>query len=211
MATSIVNIPSQYATYVADAAKTLGIPEDVVGAQIQLESDWDPNVVSPAGAEGIAQFEPGTFASYGLGSPFNVTDAFAAYTKYMGALLKQEGGSVQKALEAYNAGPGNLSAGSGYANTILTNAGVSEAITAAGNGINAIASGTASNDQSGGLLSIPGDITGFFSDATDDITSAVSFFHLLFSPTTYLRVGAGLVGIFFFILTLVFLYKESGS
>jgi hypothetical protein len=105
------------------AAAALGISASIVAAQINEESGFNPNAVSPAGAEGIAQFMPGTFAEVGYGSPFNVGDAFNAYTAYMGQLLHQEGGSIQKALEAYNAGPGNLGAGAGYASTILSNAG----------------------------------------------------------------------------------------
>lgn len=124
------SVPSQYQSYVTNAAKALGIPAAVVAAQISDESGFNPNVTSPTGAQGIAQFEPGTWASYGTGSPFNVADAFAAYTKYMGALLKQFKGNVQDALAAYNAGPGNLPAGMGYAHTILSNAGQGYSITA---------------------------------------------------------------------------------
>lgn len=121
----MTNVPQKYQGYVTSAANALGIPAAVVAAQIDLESGFDPNAKSGAGAEGIAQFEPGTFASYGPkgGSPYNVADAFVAYVAYMKDLLHQEGGDLRKALEAYNAGPGNLPAGSGYASTILSNAG----------------------------------------------------------------------------------------
>jgi hypothetical protein len=118
------NIPSEYVSYVQQAAKATGMPESVVCAQINEESGFNPNATSSAGAEGIAQFEPGTFSAEGCsGTPYNASNAFACYSTYMSSLLKSEGGSIQKALEAYNAGPGNLSAGAGYANTILANAG----------------------------------------------------------------------------------------
>ncbi len=127
-----ISVPAAYKSYVAQAAAATGLPQQVVAAQIQLESDWDPNAKSPAGAQGIAQFMPGTFAAYGPkgGSPWVVADAFKAYVAYMKALLKQEGGDIRKALEAYNAGPGNLSAGAGYASTILSRAGQSGSPTA---------------------------------------------------------------------------------
>jgi hypothetical protein len=117
-------IPSEYQTYVTQAAKATGLSQAVICAQINEESGWNPNAQSDAGAEGIAQFEPGTFSGQGCsGTPYNPGDAFACYSKYMSSLLTEEGGSVQKALEAYNAGPGNLAAGAGYADTILSNAG----------------------------------------------------------------------------------------
>jgi hypothetical protein len=130
-------IPSEYQTYVTAAAKATGMSQAVICAQINEESGWNPDAQSDAGAEGIAQFEPGTFSGQGCsGTPYNPGDAFACYSKYMSSLLTEEGGSVQKALEAYNAGPGNLAAGAGYADTILSNAGqgVSTSATPSGGG-----------------------------------------------------------------------------
>lgn len=119
-----MSVPAQYQGLVNSAAAQLGIPAGVVAAQIELESGWNPQAVSPTGAQGLAQFEPGTWATYGSGSPFDPAAAFAAYVKYMGVLLRQEG-NLQNALAAYNAGPGNIAAGQGYANTILSRAGTS--------------------------------------------------------------------------------------
>ena len=188
-----VPVPAEYQSYVTAAAKTLGIPADVVAAQIQLESDWNPGAVSPAGAEGIAQFEPGTFADWGTGSPFDVPDAFAAYTAYMGHLLSTEGGNLVDALEAYNAGPGDLSAGSSYATTILSTAGISDSTTAS----------TTTNTSSGGLLDIPSEITGFFTKATDDLAATAAWFSAFTRPSTYVRAGAGVFGAVFLILGIV--------
>jgi len=96
------------------------VPVPVVAAQIDLESSWDPSVTSPTGAEGIAQFEPGTWDKWGKGSPFVPRDAFPAYGRFMGYLLGQEQGDLRRALAAYNAGPDNVPAGYGYADTILS-------------------------------------------------------------------------------------------
>jgi hypothetical protein len=125
-------VPAQYVSYVQAAATYTGMPVTVVAAQIQEESGFNPNALSSAGAEGIAQFLPSTFAEYGSGSPYNVADAFSAYERYMASLLSDYSGNIQDALEAYNAGPGNLSAGAQYANTILANAGQSSDATASG-------------------------------------------------------------------------------
>jgi hypothetical protein len=191
-----VSIPSQYRSYVTAAANALGVPEQLVAAQIETESSWNPHALSPAGAEGIAQFEPGTFASYGPkgGSPYNVKDAFAAYTSYMSALLKQEGGSIRKALEAYNAGPGNLGAGAGYATMIMEKAGVLPDTKAGPAGRNAASDGGGIAGAVGSLLSFPSEITGFFTSAGAGIAETAQFFGAFFQPSTYVRIGAGLLG-----------------
>ena len=121
-----VRIPGRYRQLVREAAAYSGVPVKVIAAQIDDESSWDPGVVSSAGAEGIAQFEPGTWSSYGSGSPFNPADAFPAYAKYMRNLLDSYQGSLRDALAAYNAGPHNIAAGYGYADTILSAAGVGQ-------------------------------------------------------------------------------------
>lgn len=203
----MTNVPKQYQQYVTDAAKTTGMPESVVAAQINLESSFNPNAVSPAGAQGIAQFMPGTWKEYGSGSPFDAGNAFTAYSKYMAALLKEEGGSVRKALEAYNAGPGNLPAGAGYATEILNAAGSGD-VTVSGTGSTPPpSSGTKSSG--GGLLDWPGDIISFFKDGTESVTSTLSFFHTLFQPSSLVRMGAGLFGVVFLLFALVFLFKET--
>jgi hypothetical protein len=135
----VTSVPAPYEGYVQTAASATGLPESVVAAQINLESGFDPRAVSPAGAEGIAQFLPSTFAQYGSGSPFNPADAFAAYDKYMSALLKSTGGNVARALSEYNSGSPTAAIGS-YADPILQAAGQPLTIT----------SGTPAADTSSG-------------------------------------------------------------
>lgn len=189
-----VKIPAQYQSYVDKAAKDTGLPRDIIAAQIQTESSWNPDAVSPAGAEGIAQFEPGTYASYGPkgGSPYNVADAFAAYTAYMKALLKQEGGSIRNALAAYNAGPGNLSAGYGYADSIMRLSG-SGTTTVSGS----------SGSSSDGILSWPTEMLGYWTTYTNALNSATEFAAAFFRPSTYIRISAGFFGIVFLIFGII--------
>jgi soluble lytic murein transglycosylase-like protein len=68
------------------------------------ESNFNPFAVSPAGAQGIAQFMPGTAAAYGLHDPFDAPRAIDAQAHLMSDFVRQFG-SVPLALAAYNAGP----------------------------------------------------------------------------------------------------------
>lgn len=61
--------------------------------------------MSSAGAEGIAQFMPGTAAAVGLRDPFDPRASIHAQARLMSGLLRRFG-SVQLALAAYNAGEG---------------------------------------------------------------------------------------------------------
>ena len=81
------NVPNGWAPLVEDAARTAGLPVSVVAAQLAQESGWNPDATSPAGAQGIAQFMPATWATYGNGGdPFDPDDAIPAYGRYMAAL-----------------------------------------------------------------------------------------------------------------------------
>jgi soluble lytic murein transglycosylase-like protein len=77
----------------------------LLAAQLYAESGFNPFAVSPAGAQGIAQFMPGTARGMGLDDPFDATTAIDAQAHLMRDLLRRFG-TVPLALAAYNAGPG---------------------------------------------------------------------------------------------------------
>lgn len=112
-ATSI-KIPEEYQDWVEAAAKTSGFSANVIGSQLQHESSWNPNAKSGAGAQGLAQFMPGTWAEYGGGGdPFNPEDAISAQGRYMKYLhdfmkdhAKDDEHLLKLALAGYNAGQG---------------------------------------------------------------------------------------------------------
>lgn len=108
-------VPAEYEKDIKDAAASSGMPAAILAGQIQQESGWNPQAVSPVGAQGIAQFMPGTWTSYGQGKdPFDGHAGIAAQGRFMGELLKQAKASgfkndpVDLALAGYNAGWGGV-------------------------------------------------------------------------------------------------------
>lgn len=113
---------------IRNAASTYGLDPDVFRRQLYQESHFNPSARSPAGAQGIAQFTPGTAQQYGLTDPYDPIASINASAHYNSDLLKQFGGDQSKALAAYNAGPGTVNRYNGippypetqnYVNTIL--------------------------------------------------------------------------------------------
>ena len=101
-------VPAQYRAMILAAAARWDVSGALLAAQLMAESNFNPNAGSPAGAQGIAQFMPGTAAAYGLENPYDPEQAIDAQAHLMSDLLAQFG-SVELALAAYNAGPGAVS------------------------------------------------------------------------------------------------------
>jgi hypothetical protein len=99
-----------YTQHVADAARRFGIPETWIWAVMRVESAGNPRSVSRAGAMGLMQIMPGTWAQlrarHGLGTdPFDVRDNIMAGAAYLREMYDRYG-NANAMLAAYNAGPG---------------------------------------------------------------------------------------------------------
>ena len=105
----------QLQALVANTAAQFGIDQRIALAQVQAESAWNPNAVSPAGAQGLFQFMPGTWATWGSGSPFNPDDAAPAYGRYFSHILNMYGWNYGYALAGYNWGENRNALKQGYA------------------------------------------------------------------------------------------------
>ncbi len=103
-------VPSRYRDPILRTAARWNVSANLLAAQLMAESNFNPFAVSPAGAQGFAQFMPGTAALYGLKDPFDAPAAIDAQAHLMADLLRRFGGSVSLALAAYNAGPGAVEA-----------------------------------------------------------------------------------------------------
>jgi len=89
---------------------SIGLDPIVAMRQLYSESAFSPDVVkcsrkSTAGAQGIAQFMPGTWPAYGVGSPCDPKQALKAYVKFMGKLMEMFPGRIDLAIAGYNSGP----------------------------------------------------------------------------------------------------------
>jgi transglycosylase-like protein with SLT domain/D-alanyl-D-alanine carboxypeptidase-like protein/putative Flp pilus-assembly TadE/G-like protein len=100
-------VPERYAPAISRAAQRWSVSGALLAAQLYAESHFNPFARSSAGAEGIAQFMPGTAAAYGLDDPFDADQAIDAQAHLMRDLLRSFG-SVPLALAAYNAGPARV-------------------------------------------------------------------------------------------------------
>jgi soluble lytic murein transglycosylase-like protein len=101
-------VPARFAPAISRAAQRWSVAGTLLAAQLYKESGFNPFARSPAGAQGIAQFMPGTARAYGLANPFDADRAIDAQAHLMRDLLRQFG-DVRLALAAYNAGPAPVS------------------------------------------------------------------------------------------------------
>lgn len=106
-------VPHGWAPLIEEAAAENEVPAPVLAAQIEAESGWQADAVSPVGAQGLSQFMPATWEQYGEGGdPENPEHAIDAQGRMMGDLMNSahtsgiEGDPMDLALAGYNAGFG---------------------------------------------------------------------------------------------------------
>lgn len=97
------------ANAVSEASRRFGVPETWIRSVMRVESAGRVGAVSHAGAMGLMQVMPATYAElrsrYGLGhDPFSVRDNILAGTAYLREMFDRYG--AHGMLAAYNAGPG---------------------------------------------------------------------------------------------------------
>jgi soluble lytic murein transglycosylase-like protein len=104
--------PAEWRGRVAELAAKYDISPALLEALVWQESRWRQAAVSPVGARGLAQLMPGTARELRV----NADDASANLeggARYLRMQLDAFGGDVEKALAAYNAGPGRVKRANG--------------------------------------------------------------------------------------------------
>lgn len=92
---------------IEESAKARQIPRDFLTKLIWRESSFRAHVVSPAGAQGIAQFMPGTAQERGLADPFDPEQAIPKAAELLSDLSSRFG-NLGLAAAAYNGGPARV-------------------------------------------------------------------------------------------------------
>lgn len=90
-------------------AREHGIDPLIIECIIHQESNFDPQATSSVGAAGLMQLMPETASDLGVTNAYDPAQNVAAGTRYF-VEQYQRFGSIELALAAYNAGPGNVEA-----------------------------------------------------------------------------------------------------
>ena len=98
---------------ISRASVKYGLSRDLIRGVIQAESDFQPQAVSPAGAQGLMQLMPATARELGVKNPFDITENIDAGSRYLKKMLTLFNGDLEQALAAYNAGPRTIQESNG--------------------------------------------------------------------------------------------------
>jgi hypothetical protein len=99
--------PASLCETLAQAAASHELPADFFTRVIWQESRFKTDAVSPAGAQGVAQFMPATARLRHLENPFDPLEAIAKSAQLLSD-LRREFGNLGLAAAAYNAGSGRV-------------------------------------------------------------------------------------------------------
>ena len=101
--------PARYSRFdasIIEASRTFSIPEAFIRAVIRVESDYDPRVVSHAGAQGLMQLMPATAKRMSVKNSFEPHDNIMGGTRYLRYLANMFSGDMVLTIAGYHAGEG---------------------------------------------------------------------------------------------------------
>ena len=80
------------------------VPVELVEAMIEVESNWQPDAVSPKGAVGLMQLMPATAVHFGVRNRFHIEENIRAGVEYLAGLIHDFQGDLRLAVAAYYTG-----------------------------------------------------------------------------------------------------------
>lgn len=114
-ALNAMGIPPAYQAAVLELARRFDLSPSLIEALVWQESRWRQGAVSSAGARGLAQLMPGTARYLGV-NPDDPYQNLEGGARYLREQLDRFDGNLEKALAAYNAGPGRVIEADGIPN-----------------------------------------------------------------------------------------------
>ncbi len=103
------NVNQSIDNAVSIASKKYGVDESLIKSIIKVESNFNPNCTSSAGAKGLMQLMPENCRDLKVADPFNIEENIDGGTRHIKEYLDKYNGDVEMALMAYNGGPGRMS------------------------------------------------------------------------------------------------------
>jgi len=94
----------RYDSFIAEASRLYAIPVSLIRAVVQVESNFDPRVVSWCGAQGLMQLMPETGRRMGVRDPFDPRQNILGGTRYLRYLANIFGGDIVLTVAGYHAG-----------------------------------------------------------------------------------------------------------
>src|SRR5438093_7643858 len=91
-------------SHIKDVATRYDVPENLVAAIVEIESQFNPRAVSPRGAQGLMQLMPATAATLGVGDPFDPRGNIEGGVRHLRSLMDRFDNNLPLVLAAYNAG-----------------------------------------------------------------------------------------------------------
>jgi len=100
--------PALFEPIISSCSREFGVDSSLVKAVIHAESGYNPNAVSPKGAQGLMQLMPKTAQGLKVADSLNPSDNIRGGVRYLKFLLDTFKGNESLALAAYNAGMGSV-------------------------------------------------------------------------------------------------------
>lgn len=89
-------------------AEQVSLPSELIRSVVSVESNFSPDAVSSAGAQGLMQLMPATARELEVADSFDPQQNLLGGSRYLKQLLDKYDGDLDHALAAYNWGQGNV-------------------------------------------------------------------------------------------------------